>query len=183
MQYFKPTHTKRGFSQSEITSFDQRGAPVAQSVEQWICDWNVAGSNPRLECPCGTISIVSAPCTYPVFWTRHKIEAPSESQNGAGAYYKKYSETWKRKPLETKTANVLDQFFISSVETTWTWRQPVHEDHSVLDPRMVFVSLYFHLHVCTSCSIKLSTILCQYVLFWCRYNATNVSEEVPSKSP
>ena len=62
-----------------------RGAPVAQSVERWICDWKVSGSNPGLEGPCGTISIVSAPYAVPVFRKRHKTEAPSQSPNGAGS--------------------------------------------------------------------------------------------------
>ena len=61
------------------------GAPVAQSVERWTCDWKVAGSNPGLEGPCGAISIFSAPCTIPVFRKRHKTEAPSQSPNGAGS--------------------------------------------------------------------------------------------------
>ena len=26
-----------------------RGAPVAQSIKRWTCDWKVAGSNPGLE--------------------------------------------------------------------------------------------------------------------------------------
>ena len=60
------------------------GTPVAQSVERWTCDWKVAGSNLGLEGPCGTISICSAPYAVPVFWKRHKTEAPSQSPNGAG---------------------------------------------------------------------------------------------------
>ena len=48
------------------------GAPVAQSVERWTCDWNVAGSNPGSEGPYGTISLFFAPCTDPVFRKRHK---------------------------------------------------------------------------------------------------------------
>ena len=47
------------------------GALVVQSVERWTCDWKVAGSNPGLEGPCGTISIFSYPCAVPVFWKRH----------------------------------------------------------------------------------------------------------------
>ena len=62
-----------------------RGAPVAQSVERWTCDWMVAGSNPGLEGPCGAISIFSAPFAVPVFRKRHKTEAPSQSPNGAGS--------------------------------------------------------------------------------------------------
>ena len=61
------------------------GAPVAQSVERWTCDWKVGGWNPGLEGPCGTISIFSAPCTAPVFRKRHKTEVPSQSPNGAGS--------------------------------------------------------------------------------------------------
>ena len=62
-----------------------RGAPVAQTVERWTCDWKVAGSNPGLEGPCGAISILSALCAVPVFRKRHKTEAPSQSPNGAGS--------------------------------------------------------------------------------------------------
>ena len=65
-----------------ISSFDW-GALVAQSVERWTC--KVAGSNPGLEGPCGTISICSAPCAVPVFRKRHQTEAPSQSPNGAGS--------------------------------------------------------------------------------------------------
>ena len=35
-------------------------------------DWKVAGSNPGLEGPCGSISIVSALCAVPVFRTKQK---------------------------------------------------------------------------------------------------------------
>ena len=62
------------------------GAPVAQWVERWACDWKVAGSNPGLEGPCGTIYIFSAPYAVPVFRKRHKTEAPSQSPNGAGSF-------------------------------------------------------------------------------------------------
>ena len=61
------------------------GALVAQSVERWTCDWKVAGSNSRLEGPCGTVSIFSAPCAVPVFQKRHNTQAPSQSPNGAGS--------------------------------------------------------------------------------------------------
>ena len=62
-----------------------RGAPLAQSVERWTCDWKVAGLNPGLEGPRGTISIASAPCAVPVFRKRHKTEAQSQSPVGAGS--------------------------------------------------------------------------------------------------
>ena len=61
------------------------GAPVAQSVERWTCDWKVAGSNPGLEGPCGIISIFSAPSVVPVFRKRHKTEVTSQPPNGAGS--------------------------------------------------------------------------------------------------
>ena len=46
---------------------------------------SLSSSNPGLEGPCETISIVSAPCAVPVFWKRHKTEAPSQSPIGAGS--------------------------------------------------------------------------------------------------
>ena len=61
------------------------GAPVAQSIKRWTCDWKVACSNPGLEGPRGTISIFSAPCAVPVFRKRHKTVVPSQSPNGAGS--------------------------------------------------------------------------------------------------
>ena len=53
-----------------------RAAQVAQLVEPWTCDWKIAGSDPCLEGPCGTISIFSS-VYVPVFqiWKRHKTEA------------------------------------------------------------------------------------------------------------
>ena len=51
---------------------DETTALVAQSVERSTCDWEVAGSNPGSEDPCGTISKVTAACAIPVFLTRHK---------------------------------------------------------------------------------------------------------------
>ena len=66
-------------------SYIPRGAPVAQSVERWTCDWKVAGSNLGMKGPYGTISIFSAPYAVPVFRKRHKTKAPSQSPNGAGS--------------------------------------------------------------------------------------------------
>ena len=43
------------------------GAPVAQLVERWTCNWKVAVTNSGLEGPCGTISIFFAPYADPVF--------------------------------------------------------------------------------------------------------------------
>ena len=61
------------------------GVPVAQLVERWTFDWKVAGLNPGLEGPCGTIPIFSAPCAVPFFWKRHKTEAPSQLLNDANS--------------------------------------------------------------------------------------------------
>ena len=69
---------------SRLSYCTDLGAPVAQSVERWTCDWKVAGSNPGLEGPCETISIFSAPCANSVFRVRHKTEASSQLPNGAG---------------------------------------------------------------------------------------------------
>ena len=55
------------------------GAPVAQSVERWTCDWKIAGSNPGFEGPCRTISLISAVCVVPEFRKRHKTEVPDAS--------------------------------------------------------------------------------------------------------
>ena len=45
-----------------ISVFLLWGAPVAQSIEPWTCDWKVVGSNSNLEGSCGILSIFSAPC-------------------------------------------------------------------------------------------------------------------------
>ena len=62
-----------------------RALLVAQSVERWACGWKVAGSNQVLEGGmCEIISIYSTQCPVPVFWKRHKTEAPIQSTKNAG---------------------------------------------------------------------------------------------------
>ena len=55
-----------------------RGAQVARLVERWKCDSNVAGLNLGKECPCQTISLVSAPYAVPVVQMRLEIVVPSQ---------------------------------------------------------------------------------------------------------
>ena len=63
-----------------------QGAPVAQSVERWFCNWNFAGSNPGLEGPCRTL-IFSAPYTVPVFRKRHKPRSQANHLKCAAIIY------------------------------------------------------------------------------------------------
>ena len=72
-----PLH--KGLQKKEL-----QGAPVAQLIERWTCDWKDAGSNPGFEGPCGNISTFSALCTVLVFWKRHKTEAESQLPDGKG---------------------------------------------------------------------------------------------------
>ena len=60
-------------------------ALVAQMVKRWNYDWKVAGSNPELEGPYGTIIILPALCAVPVFQKKYKTEAPSSLPKGAGS--------------------------------------------------------------------------------------------------
>ena len=61
-----------------LKAYLTQGAPVAQSVECWTCNWEVAGLNQGLEDPCRTISIFSTPFSVPDFQKRHKTEDPSQ---------------------------------------------------------------------------------------------------------